>query len=142
MSLAQVVRPQELQDVPVLSRGFVAVLGPGEENWHYVETEKHSFEDPCMLLFAEMSDASRSRAAGIDPAVNSGPACSMIVEVYRADTMELLDSESSDSGEVVLGGSGDFLHDLLIRVTSPMAHTAYSYALRVLVLGGPYVDEC
>jgi hypothetical protein len=143
MNQAQAARVQEFEDDFVLSRSFAAHLGPGVEDWHLVETENLSFNDPCLLVFAEIGDGSRSWAACGDPAVNSGPTGSMIVEVYRADTMTLLDSECSDSGEVVLGGGdGDFLHDLLIRVYSPTARAKRPYSLRVLVLGGPYADEC
>lgn len=126
----------------VFSPDVPAYLCRGEEDWYYFETENLEFDDPHLLMFAEINDANRCAAACGNPAVKPGPKYAMTVEVYRADTMQLLDSGTSDDGEVLLGGPGDYLHDLLIRVYSPTPKARYPYVLWILLADGPTGDDC
>jgi hypothetical protein len=138
----EVATEEEVGSDYVRSYDIPAYLCAGEEDWYYFETANLGYQDPYMLLFVELGGGDHCQAACGNPAVEPGPKYALIGEIYRADTMDLLESQESYDGEIFLGGQGEFNHDLVIRVYSPNAHAKYAYTFSVLVHEGSYGDDC
>jgi hypothetical protein len=78
-----------------------------------------------------------------DPWLPAGPENSMAIEVYDAQSMQLLTQGSAQNGRVDINAAGDaYSHDLLIHVFGPTPAATYPYALTIEIRGYDGEDEC
>jgi hypothetical protein len=69
--------------------------------------------------------------------------CAVSVEVFDAETMVLLGTQTAQNGRIDLGGYGDaFAKDILVHVSGPGSAASYHYDLFVEIRGYDGEDEC
>jgi hypothetical protein len=121
-----------------------AGLCAGEDDWYHVDVESLGYAEHYLYIRALIKDAGLCGADCGSPVIPAGPRHAMTVEVYRADTMELLTTRTQDDGVLSINGPGGdpYAHALLIHVFSPTVDAAYPYRLSIEVRNYDGEDEC
>lgn len=123
--------------------GISAYLCAGEDDWYRFDTDSIDYENPWLTVLALIEGAGPCGGNCGDPVIKEGPKHAMTIELYRADTMQLISSGTGDMGvigfELRLDLEGT---DLLIHVFSPTHNAKYSYDLFVSYADGPPGDTC
>jgi hypothetical protein len=117
-----------------------AYLCPSEEDWYYFETDV-GIEEQSFSLVLLVKNADHCECNG--QTLPSGPENTVTIEAYRADTMELLTSRTSDHGNtgILEERNEDYTHNVLIRVFSP-TKAEFPYNLIVSLFSGGAGDDC
>ncbi|WP_437934623.1 hypothetical protein [Sorangium sp. So ce341] len=117
------------------------VLCSGDEDWYLLDTTI-GLEEVDWSLRVLAAGAELCGAACEEYTPPPGPENTVIVEVYSAATMELIESGQSDHGRVWLDGGGpDAANDLLLRVYGP-PEAAYPYDITFAAGSDVGGDEC
>src|SRR5689334_11718767 len=117
-----------------------AYLCPSEEDWYFFETDL-GLEEPSFSAGVLVKNAEHCECKG--QILPSGPENTVTIEAYRADTMELLTSRTSDHGNVALieERNDDYAHNVLIRVFSP-TKAEFPYTVGASFFSGGAGDDC
>ncbi|WAS97851.1 hypothetical protein [Nannocystis punicea] len=120
-----------------------AYLCPGEDDWYRFDVAHLGYSVHYLHVRALVKDAGLCGAACGEPVIAAGPENEMTVEVYRADTRELLIAQTADGGVLAFDGYGDdYAGTLLIRVHSDTPDAQYPYRLLVDMRNYEGEDEC
>lgn len=119
-------------------------LCEAEDDWYHFDVASLGYTEHYLYIRALIKDAGLCGADCGSPVIPAGPRHAMTIEVYRADTMQLLTSRTDDDGVMSINGPGgdDYAHQLLIHVFSPTLDAAYPYRLSVQVRNYDGEDEC
>jgi hypothetical protein len=135
-------KAEQAIDIPINTE-IEAYLCGGEEDWYRVETEGYGFEQPTLELYAFIEGAEPCEPPCGGGPLESHPKHTITVEVYRADTEQLLLSQTDDGGVVVLQAVGDtYAHDLLVRVHAPAPAARYAYRFSANFHDGGLAELC
>jgi hypothetical protein len=120
-----------------------AGLCAGDDDWYHYEVQSLGYVEHYLYIRALVEDAGLCGEDCGQPVLPAGPKYAMTVEVYRADNMQMLTSDTDDDGVLVINGPGGeaYEHDLLIHVFSE-THAQYRYRLSVEIRNYDGEDEC
>jgi hypothetical protein len=121
-----------------------AGLCAGEHDWYHFDVESLGFDEHYLYVRALVKDAGLCGASCDQPVIPAGPQHAMTVEIYRANDVQLLATQTDDDGVLVLNGPGGeaYARDVLIHVFSPTVGAEYPYRLLVSMRNYDGEDEC
>ena len=120
-----------------------AFLCQGESDWYYASVEPLDYRFYGLFIDAFVEGASWCGKGCGDPSLPDAPENTMGVDVYDAQTLQLLTEQVVENGRINIGGAGpEYAKDLLIRVHGPSPVASYPYRLVVEIRGYDGEDEC
>lgn len=142
--------PEEAANLPLFLDAIVAgtsidaYLCAGEDDWYLIKSSLLPFEVQRMIVHGILEGSSLCGEVCGFPSLKPGPKHTLVIEIYDAKLLELINYAESDEGRISMDG-GDaqaFQNDIMIRVYSPTAKAKYEYALEVSLQSYGGEDEC
>ena len=120
-----------------------AHLCPGESDWYRLPVIDLEFDYYALHLDGIAVGSSWCGPDCGEPWLPEAAENGMTVEVYDAETLELLKAHTSESGRTYIYGYGDdYSDDLLIHLVGPTVEATYDYDLYLNLRGYDGEDEC
>lgn len=120
-----------------------AFLCPGESDWYRAAVDPLDYRFYGLFVDGFVEGSSWCGQGCGDPSLPDAPENTMGVEVYDAQTLQLLNEQVVENGRINIGGAGPaYANDLLIRVHGPSPTVSYDYRLVVEIRGYDGEDEC
>ncbi len=119
-----------------------ACLWSDEDDWYHVSVD--TLEYDVYVLQVDVVIPGTSWCPGCSGLeLPDAPENAVTVEVFDAETLQLLVTQTVQDGRINVGGAGDaFSSNLLIHVFGPTPAATYSYELTVEIHGFMGEDEC